>query len=292
MSGNDINVYNNIKLTNNIDEANCITHSGKFHVDEVISTIFLSKLKEKVILLRTPSINNSNIEGKIVFDIGLGEFDHHQEKRNGIRKNGIYYSSIGLLWKKFGMEYLKKLKLKNKTEIFTYIDQELIQYIDAADNIQKEYYTNNILPDFIKLCNPEWNDNLPEEKAFINALELADKFWNMYFKHAIAEVEAIDIIKNKIKESKENYIIFENEIPYKRIIKYNNTHVEYIIQKSRRCGYEVRIMKEHLKFNEDIYNIFREYGDISDIIYIDNLGKLICTKTIESAIKIIKANKN
>lgn len=31
--------YNNIKLTKNLNEANCVTHSGRFHVDDVISTI-------------------------------------------------------------------------------------------------------------------------------------------------------------------------------------------------------------------------------------------------------------
>ena len=38
----NLNKYKNIQLTKQIDEANCITHSGKFHVDDVISTIFLS----------------------------------------------------------------------------------------------------------------------------------------------------------------------------------------------------------------------------------------------------------
>lgn len=42
--------YKNILLTNQIDEANCITHSGKFHVDDVISTVFLSIILEEVIL--------------------------------------------------------------------------------------------------------------------------------------------------------------------------------------------------------------------------------------------------
>ena len=46
-----LNKYKNIQLTKEIDKANCITHSGKFHVDDVISTIFLSKLKEKIILI-------------------------------------------------------------------------------------------------------------------------------------------------------------------------------------------------------------------------------------------------
>ena len=148
------NKYKNIQLTTQINDVNCITHSGRFHVDDVISTIFLSKIIDTVILSRVPTIENKDVEGKIVYDIGLGEFDHHQKNKNGQRSNGIFYSSIGLLWKKFGKEYLKKLKVKYIDETFDYIDRELIQNIDAADNMQFEYVENKISPDFIKLCNP------------------------------------------------------------------------------------------------------------------------------------------
>ena len=67
----NLNKYKNIQLTSKIDEANCITHSGKFHVDDVISTIFLSKIIEKVVLLRVATIENENLKNKIVYDIGL-----------------------------------------------------------------------------------------------------------------------------------------------------------------------------------------------------------------------------
>ena len=148
------NKYKNIQLTTKIDEANCITHSGRFHVDDVISTIFLSKIINKIVLSRVPTIENKNIKDKIVYDIGFGEFDHHQKNRNGQRDNGIYYSSIGLLWKKFGKEYLKKIRVKNIDKTFEYIDRELIQNIDATDNMQFDHVENKISPDFIKLCNP------------------------------------------------------------------------------------------------------------------------------------------
>ncbi len=149
-----LNKYKNIQLTNQIDEANCITHSGRFHVDDVISTIFLSKIIDNVILLRVPTIGNKDVKDKIVYDIGLGEFDHHQKNRNGQRNNGIFYSSIGLLWRKFGKEYLKKIGVKYIDKTFEYMDKELIQNIDATDNMQFEYVENKISPDFVKLCNP------------------------------------------------------------------------------------------------------------------------------------------
>lgn len=62
----------NIKLTDNLNEANCITHSGRFHIDDVMATVFLSKIKSNIILCRVDSINSDeNIQNKIVYDIGL-----------------------------------------------------------------------------------------------------------------------------------------------------------------------------------------------------------------------------
>lgn len=294
----NFNKYKNIQLTKEIDNANCITHSGKFHVDDVISTIFLSKLKEKIVLIRVPTVKNINTENKTVYDIGLGEFDHHQKNRNGQRKNGIYYSSIGLLWNKFGKKYLESLKVKNIDKTFQYIDDELIQYIDATDNMQIEYLENKISPDFIKLCNPEWNENISEDEAFINALKLADEFWNIYIKHAIAEVEAIDIILNKISISKECYVVFESEIPYRKAIKlYNGNKVKYIIFKSRREGYEIRTLTDECKFKEELVksvniNVAINLTGINELIYVDNHAKLCCTRTLESAIQLVKYNED
>ena len=292
-----INKYKNIELTNELNKANCVTHSGKFHVDDVISTIFLSKIMDSIVLMRVATTENKILKDKIVYDIGYGEFDHHQKNRNGQRKNGIYYSSIGLLWNKFGRKYLENLNVKYIEETFSYMDSELIQYIDAADNMQIEYLENKISPDFIKLCNPEWNENISEDEAFINAIKLADEFWNIYIKHAIAEVEAIKIILDKIDKSKECYIILDKEMPYKKAIKFNtNNRIKYIIVKSRREGYDVRIITDSFEFKKELVqekdiNISRNLTGIKDLIYVDINGKLCCTKTLESAINLVKYNE-
>ena len=289
--------YKNIQLTNQIDEANCITHSGKFHVDDVISTVFLSKLLEKIILLRISSTENKNLENKIVYDIGFGEFDHHQKNRNGQRENGIFYSSIGLLWQKFGKKYLEKLKVKNIDKTFEYMDKELIQYIDATDNMQTEYLENKISPDFIKLCNPEWDENISEDEAFIRALKLADEFWEIYLKHAIAEVEAVDIILDKIKNCKDCYLVLDKEMSYRKAIKLsNNDKLKYIIFKSRREGYDIKTISDTYKFKKELVqakdiNTARILTNINDLIYVDMHGNLCCTKTLESAIQLVKYNE-
>lgn len=229
--------------------------------------------------------------------LDFGKYDHHQKNRNGKRKNGIYYSSIGLLWKDLGKKYLEKINVKNIDKTFDYMDKELIQYIDAADNMQIEYLENKITPDFIKLANPEWNEDISEEEAFVNALKLADEFWNVYIKHAIAEVQAIEIIKDKIKNSQNCYVIFEKDMPYRKAInEVNNTKVKYLIFKSRREGYDIRTInscrfKDEVVETKDI-NLVRKLTRICDLIYVDNNRKLCCTKTLKSAIELTKYNDN
>ena len=56
-------------------------------------------------------------------------------------------------------------------------------------------------------------ENVTEEEGFIHALKLADEFWNIYIKHAIAEVEAIEIIIKKTNKTDKNYAIFDKELP-------------------------------------------------------------------------------
>jgi uncharacterized UPF0160 family protein len=192
---------------------------------------------------------------------------------------------------------LRQLEVKNIEKTFEYMDKELIQYIDATDNMQLEYLENKIVPDFIKLCNPEWNENITENTAFINALKLADEFWEVYIKHAIAEVEAIEIILENISKCKECYLIFDVEMSYRKAIKYiNNNKVKYIIFKSRREGYEIRTLIDSCKFNDSItlatdIHIAKKITGIDDLIYVDVHGKLCCTKTLESAIQVIKYNE-
>ena len=65
----------NIKVTKNIEEANCITHNGTFHCDEIFSTIMFSKLLPEVVVCRTSDLEKSR-EKQYIYDVGGGELDH------------------------------------------------------------------------------------------------------------------------------------------------------------------------------------------------------------------------
>ena len=97
-----------MKLVETIKEANCITHSGTMHADEVFATAFLDLYIKDIKVFRTNTIDESIInDNTLIYDIGRGSYDHHQEDAKK-RENGITYCAFGLLWQDFGRDFLKK----------------------------------------------------------------------------------------------------------------------------------------------------------------------------------------
>ena len=79
--------------------ANGFTHAGKFHADDVFATALLQILRPDIRITRG-FVVPEDFDG-IVYDIGFGMFDHHQEPRE-TRANGTPYAAFGLLWRVLG----------------------------------------------------------------------------------------------------------------------------------------------------------------------------------------------
>ena len=150
-----------------------ITHSGKFHLDDIFACATLQLVLEKqgatyeVVRTRDPEVIAS---GDIVFDVGgsydpsQNIFDHHQAEGAGMRENGIPYASFGLIWKHFGMDLCQTL------EIFDEVDLTIASGVDAVDNgiqITENTYSKDVsLPDFKSLSAsfmPSWKNSDTEE---------------------------------------------------------------------------------------------------------------------------------
>lgn len=114
-----------------------VTHNGRFHADDIFACAVLQILLDaenaEYEIIRTRDTNIIS-GGDFVFDVG-GEydparkrFDHHQEGRAGARENGVYYSSLGLIWKEYGS------KIAGSKEAADLIEHSLVESIDAGDN--------------------------------------------------------------------------------------------------------------------------------------------------------------
>ena len=239
-----------IKIVNNCEEANCITHGGTMHADEVFATAFLHLYKGDLKVYRVSEIDFSKVkEGTLVYDIGRGEFDHHQvdaEKRD----NGILYSSIGLLWKAFGKDYLKNNGYDNIDALFTGIDLDLIEAIDADDNgffpkIEANYKVKT-LSNVIKLFNPGYKSQEDESEQFLKAVDVAEKI----FYEEITYINGKVLSDIKVKELLETYngtdkyIVLDEFLPYEETLisdeKYNN--IMFVAFPSNRGGYTIKTL--------------------------------------------------
>lgn len=110
------------------------THNGKFHADEVMATAILKEIFDiEVVRSRDPDVLK---DLEIIYDIGEGEFDHHQMDKR-YRDDGIPYAACGLIWERFGRDVIRMyddtLSEENLEYLFHEMDDLLIKGIDAAD---------------------------------------------------------------------------------------------------------------------------------------------------------------
>lgn len=241
-----------IKLVKDINEAMFVTHSGKFHADEVFSTILLEKMYTDIKLIRISEIDGYDLENKIVYDIGGGRFDHHQQGGNGQRKSGIKYAAFGLLWNEYGKNFLKNLNVEDVEECFHIIDKNFVQFIDAVDNGQVEFEKIKInivsLSDVIEGLNPRWDEEIDSDEKFYEALDIARKIFDNKIQSAISKTRAKKFVDEAIEISQNGVMILDKYMPYQDFIFESKNEkakeILYVVFKSNRGGYTVRAVSK------------------------------------------------
>ena len=132
------------------------THDGTFHADETTACAILTYLFETSSIIR--SRDPSELEkADIVIDVSNinddKHFDHHSKDFKLCRSNGVKYATAGLMWNKFGHDYLKKvaqqeLEFRPSAKVidnaFIRIDEDIMTMIDLNDNGQLTDYVDQI----------------------------------------------------------------------------------------------------------------------------------------------------
>lgn len=143
-----------------------VTHNGNFHTDDVFAVaayqIYLEGKGQTHSVVRTRDTEVIN-EADIVVDVGgiydpsLGRFDHHQIGGAGER-DGVPYSSFGLIWKQYGQE------LCGDIHVWKRIDRKLAYAIDSVDSGMDTYakvtdvVTPYLLQNVTTLMKPTWKE--------------------------------------------------------------------------------------------------------------------------------------
>ena len=259
-----------IKLVDDIKEANCITHSGTMHADDVFATAFLELYLKDITLKRTANIDINTIPHEvIVYDIGGGEFDHHQ-KDSKTRDNNIPYASLGLLWQKFGMLYLEQENFEHKDEVFQELDKNLIEGIDAIDNgefpkVEAPYKVQTI-SDIIKSFNPSFGSNEMEDVQFKKAVSIAKEIFLENLYHINGKVLARKTVINKLKAATNQLLVLDTYMPYEETVLKSELgdKILFAIFPSNRGGYIIKTISKSLTDKTTRLNFPEEWTGLTN----------------------------
>ena len=244
------------------------THGGIFHADEVLATALLRMIDPSFYIERQKDRNYEvpNKEDILVFDIGLGKYDHHQENAL-FRENGKKYSSVGLILKDFWRE----IGLTEKE--FKYLDKTIIQKVDESDN----YGTLCDFCSIISSFNTSWNVSKD-----LNVEELYN-LQNKNFEEAVdLAKDIIHISLSKFREDRKNnsinYIQEIYKMAFMNLIdkKYQKNNMSFydlvffnvdnILSKEASLGF--------LDFANRIQNLINRHNYNAGFIYMINCFKL------------------
>ncbi len=208
-----------------------VTHSSKFHTDDVFAVATLLLVLEKehdvtVIRSRDKDVIDTAdyvVDVGFIYDAKKNRFDHHQVGGAGVRENSVPYASFGLVWKKYGAE------LCGNQEIADMIDKTLVQPIDAKDNGVQIYkgVIDNVYPyeiqSFTHAFIPSWKEGLGAiDQIFMQVVSYAKALLDREIIRNRHDLEARDIVKQAYEESEDKrLIVFDGYYSAgKHIIKY------------------------------------------------------------------------
>ncbi len=293
----------NLRITKNINEANIITHDGKFHPDDVFSTVFLSKYLENPCLCRV-KVGEVNAPNAIVYDVGFGKFDHHGKDAKIRKENNIKYCSFGLLWQEYGLDYLKKSNYEYAEELFLVVEDVLVKQIDGIDNgvfpeIKADYQLLD-LDKIIDIFNPTWEEkDVDTDEYFAKALYTAEIIFENILKTEYSKIIATKKVLSKIDTVENNILILDEYLPYQHAIFTSPNpkakEIKIIILPSNRGGYCIKPITISEDSKELLINFPKEYRGLHDeqlasisgiktASFVHASGFLASTKTLEDAI--------
>lgn len=296
-----------IKITENVSEANLITHNGKFHPDDVFSTMFLSKIIDNPILYRASVKDVPENHNAIMYDIGFGKFDHHGASARYRNNSNIKYCSFGLLWEEYGHKYLQSINAEDENKLFEVIEEKLIKQIDGIDNglfpkIEAEYKLLD-LDQIIDLFNLSWEEKGDNSINFLAAVNMAETIFDNLIKREKANIKASKLVSEHINEVKDNILILPKFMPYQEAIFTSDNpkskEIKVVILPSNRGGYDIKPITINKDSKELLVNFPVSYRGMHDkeLIEITGIptarfvhasGFLASTENLNDAIELAK----
>ena len=253
-----------------------ITHNGSFHADDIFAAAALILYLEKnnpasgweIIRTRDPEIIKT---GDYVFDVGgiydeeKNLFDHHQTGGAGSGSNGIEYSSLGLVGKKFG------IKIAGGEKPAKIVEKRLVAPIDAWDNgqdlvVSKHKITPYYLQNIFFAMLPTWKENNDDlDKIFLKCVELARTVLAREIIQAQDMVEAEEKILDAYKNAADKRIIvLDKNYPFEYVLVNLPEPLFAVYPRKTGDSWGVKAVRKDMKNFENRKNFPESWAGLRD----------------------------
>lgn len=221
----------NLKTVEVTMPAKAFTHGGVFHADDVFAGALLRILNPDIEIIRGFKVPD-NFDG-IVFDIGGGEYDHHQQDAE-TRLNGVKFASFGLLWRDFGL-----FLVEENFEAWKSMERLLCQSIDGTDNTG-EY---NPLSYLIKSMNPSWDSKESADEAYEAAVAVAKTLLENRLDSFNSVNRAKKVVEGAMDKCHGDLLVLPRFAPWQQFVVEKTDYV-FVAYPSQRGGYNLQGVPE------------------------------------------------
>ena len=220
------------------------THAGVFHADDVFAAALLQIINPNIRINRVLSVTDiEDSDDNLIFDIGLGNYDHHQKdkilrpmtdgywlnKANG-EVQAVPYCSFGLLWHDYGKLLCPSQKAWKK------VDRDLVIGIDRSDN----GIGFNAIASAIGTFNPAWNKyDADPDLCFESAVSVASVIIGNYVDRANAEADAEKLVLSS-KVIDDCILVLDKYMPFTDTVIEQMPNILFVVHPSNRGGYSVQ----------------------------------------------------
>lgn len=256
------------------------THGGKFHSDDVFATAFLRILNPQIQITRGFEVPE-RFDG-IVYDIGRGEFDHHQKDKE-YRENGCPYAAFGLVWRAFGAGHVGE-------EEAARFDEQFVQPLDESDNTG----CDNSIAKMIEEFNPSWDEKTSYDDCFWQAVGMAEVILRNHFRSVAGIQRGRELVRQAMLESDGRILVLPVYAPWKQEVI--GSSYQFVVYPSNRGGYSAQGVAVNSGDTTLVCDFPKEWcgaeadtltkiSGIESIRFCHPGGFLVATGTLEDAVR-------
>ncbi len=276
-----------------------VTHSGRFHADEVFAVSMVKMVEDRqIVRSRDDEVIK---QADIVLDVGAEynpetlRFDHHQNSFTEEREGGTPYATAGLIWRHYAKRIFVSKGLKGDYEIefaTKWVDDKLINDIDAVDNGLFQEDPRPSVSLLIAMMNESSDELEKQEIAFNKALKFTNDILENFIKAAIKEAEVVVELEEYAKTVQDGILILDKNLPFKDFIRSHPEIKRVVYPRSQEqygvfCNNKENHLPERFRGLRDTE--LNEVSGLNDTIFCHKSGFMAVTLTLESALFLAKS---